>query len=57
MQKARRRPARVAGARGLSGDTPAYLRDLVEHLREEGSPDAGMERLLDKVEALELASR
>ena len=46
----------IAGARGLSGDNPAYLRDLVDHLREEGCPDGGMERLLGKVEALELAS-
>jgi cation transport protein ChaC len=47
----------ISGARGLSGPNPAYLRDLVEHLRAEGCPDAGMERLLARVEALELAAR
>lgn len=43
----------IAGARGLSGPNVDYLRDLVRHLREEGARDAGMERLLAKVEALE----
>jgi cation transport protein ChaC len=47
----------IAGARGLSGDNPAYLRDLVMHLREEGLPDGAMERLLAKVEELELTAR
>ncbi|HTK34660.1 MAG TPA: gamma-glutamylcyclotransferase [Caulobacteraceae bacterium] len=43
----------IAGARGLSGPNVAYLRDLVEHLRQEGARDSGMERLLARVEALE----
>lgn len=43
----------IAGARGLSGRNVDYLRDLVEHLREAGARDRGMERLLAKVEALE----
>ena len=45
----------IAGARGLSGPNIDYLRDLVAHLREEGAPDRGLERLLAKVEALEAA--
>jgi len=43
----------IAGARGLSGPNIDYLRDLVQHLREEGARDRGMERLLAKVEVLE----
>ncbi|MBW8814784.1 MAG: gamma-glutamylcyclotransferase [Caulobacterales bacterium] len=41
----------IAGARGLSGPNTEYLRDLVEHLREMGVRDTGMERLLTMVEA------
>jgi cation transport protein ChaC len=40
----------IAGARGLSGPNVDYLRDLVEHLREMGVRDQGMERLLAMVE-------
>ena len=43
----------IAGASGLSGRNVDYLRDLVEHLREEGVADRAMERLLARVEALE----
>ena len=43
----------IAGASGLSGRNVDYLRDLVRHLRKEGARDRGMERLLEKVEALE----
>lgn len=43
----------IAGARGLSGANVDYLRDLVEHLREEGVRDRGMEQLLALVEARE----
>ena len=43
----------IAGARGLSGANIDYLRDLVDHLREAGARDRGMERLLARVEALE----
>jgi glutathione-specific gamma-glutamylcyclotransferase len=43
----------IAGATGLSGRNVDYLRDLVEHLREEGVSDRTMERLLVRVEALE----
>ncbi|MCR5874653.1 gamma-glutamylcyclotransferase [Phenylobacterium sp. J426] len=46
----------ISGARGLSGRNVEYLRDLVEHLREEGVRDAAMERLLGLVEARELAA-
>jgi cation transport protein ChaC len=46
----------IAGARGLSGRNVDYLRDLVEHLREEGVRDRGMETLLGLVEARELAA-
>lgn len=46
----------IAGATGLSGRNVDYLRDLVEHLREEGVRDACMERLLGLVEARELAA-
>ena len=45
----------IAGATGLSGRNVDYLRDLVEHLREEGIRDPAMERLLGLVEARELA--
>lgn len=43
----------IAGARGLSGRNIDYLRDLVEHLREENIRDQAMERLLAMVEARE----
>jgi cation transport protein ChaC len=43
----------IAGAVGLSGRNVDYLRDLVEHLRDEGVADRCMERLLARVEALE----
>lgn len=43
----------IAGARGLSGRNVDYLRDLVEHLREEGVRDRAMESLLAQVEHLE----
>jgi cation transport protein ChaC len=45
----------IAGARGLSGRNVDYLRDLVEHLREEGVRDPGLETLLGLVDARELA--
>jgi len=45
----------IAGATGLSGRNVDYLRDLVEHLREEGVRDHGMETLLALVEQRELA--
>jgi cation transport protein ChaC len=45
----------IAGAAGLSGRNVDYLRDLVQHLREEGVRDHAMERLLGLVEARELA--
>ena len=41
----------IAGATGLSGRNVDYLRDLVAHLQEMGVRDAGMERLLELVEA------
>jgi len=44
----------IAGARGLSGRNVDYLRDLVVHLHHVGMHDRGMERLLARVEALEL---
>ena len=44
----------IAGSRGLSGRNVDYLRDLVEHLRQEGIVDRGMERLLARVQTLEL---
>jgi cation transport protein ChaC len=47
----------IAGARGLSGPNIDYLRDLVEHLREAGVRDQGMEHLLAMVEAREMAGR
>ena len=43
----------IAGATGLSGRNVDYLRDLVEHLRDEGIRDRAMERLLKMVEGLE----
>jgi cation transport protein ChaC len=46
----------IAGARGLSGRNVDYLRDLVEHLREEGVRDHAMETLLGLVESRELAA-
>jgi len=45
----------IAGATGRSGRNVEYLRDLVEHLREEGVHDHAMETLLGLVEARELA--
>jgi cation transport protein ChaC len=45
----------IAGSSGLSGRNIDYLRDLVEHLRQDGIKDLGMERLLARVEALEAA--
>jgi cation transport protein ChaC len=45
----------IAGATGLSGRNVEYLRDLVQHLREAGIRDHGMESLLRLVEARELA--
>ena len=43
----------IAGSSGLSGRNIDYLRDLVEHLRQDGITDRGMERLLARVEELE----
>jgi cation transport protein ChaC len=40
----------IAGATGLSGRNVDYLRDLVEHLRQEGVRDRSLERLLGLVE-------
>ncbi len=48
--------ALIAGSSGLSGRNIDYLRDLVMHLHEEKVRDAGMERLLARVEELEAAS-
>ncbi len=45
----------IAGSEGLSGRNIDYLRDLVNHLREEEVADRGMETLLHKVERLEAA--
>ena len=45
----------IAGARGLSGRNVDYLRDLVAHLDAAGEPDAAMQALLARVEALEAA--
>lgn len=42
----------ISGATGLSGRNEDYLRDLVEHLRDMGVRDAGMERLLALVEQI-----
>jgi cation transport protein ChaC len=46
----------IAGAHGLSGRNIDYLRDLTVHMREVGEPDAAMEALLRRVEALESAA-
>lgn len=46
----------IAGARGLSGANIDYLRDLTQHLREEGMTDLAMERLLARVTVLESGS-
>lgn len=43
----------IAGSTGLSGRNIDYLRDLVQHLTEEGIHDHGMERLLKMVAARE----
>ncbi len=43
----------IAGATGLSGRNVDYLRDLVMHLREDGTRDRAMESLLARVAALE----
>ncbi len=48
--------ALIAGAHGLSGRNVDYLRDLVDHLRQAGEPDAGMEDLLRRVETLEAST-
>jgi cation transport protein ChaC len=45
----------IAGAVGLSGRNIDYLRDLVDHLREEKIADRGMRRLLAMAEAREAA--
>ena len=45
----------IAHSAGLSGRNIDYLRDLVEHLRQDGVRDRGMERLLARVQALEAA--
>jgi cation transport protein ChaC len=45
----------IAGSTGLSGRNIDYLHDLVEHLRQDGVRDRGMERLLSRVEVLETA--
>jgi cation transport protein ChaC len=47
----------IAGSTGLSGRNVDYLRDLIDHLREEGIRDHAMDRLLALVEARELALR
>jgi cation transport protein ChaC len=44
----------IAGASGLSGRNVDYLRDLVEHLGQEGIVDRSMQRLLGLVEAREV---
>ncbi|HEY2753132.1 gamma-glutamylcyclotransferase [Phenylobacterium sp.] len=43
----------IAGANGLSGRNVDYLRDLVEHLAQEGIRDRSMQMLLGLVEARE----
>jgi cation transport protein ChaC len=43
----------IAGSSGLSGRNIDYLRDLLDHLRQDGVTDRGMERLLARVEDLE----
>lgn len=52
-----RQAALIAGATGLSGRNIDYLRDLVQHLREEGIGDRSMETLLAMVEAREASQR
>ncbi|HEX3366885.1 gamma-glutamylcyclotransferase [Phenylobacterium sp.] len=42
----------IAGATGLSGRNVDYLRDLVEHLGQEGIVDRSMQRLLGLVEGI-----
>jgi cation transport protein ChaC len=44
----------ISGAAGLSGRNVDYLRDLVTHLRDEDARDRGMERLLERVEGLDV---
>ncbi|MGZ8370055.1 MAG: gamma-glutamylcyclotransferase [Caulobacteraceae bacterium] len=44
--------ALIARSCGVSGRNIDYLRDLVAHLRAQGTHDAGMEALLEKAEAL-----
>jgi cation transport protein ChaC len=46
----------IAGSTGLSGRNVDYLKDLIQHLREEGVRDHGLETLLALVEARELAA-
>lgn len=46
----------IAGAEGRSGRNIDYLRDLVAHLRADGGCESLMQRLLQKVEAIEAAS-
>ncbi len=43
----------IAHSSGLSGRNIDYLRELVEHLRQDGVRDSAMERLLARVQALE----
>ncbi|HEY2358478.1 MAG TPA: gamma-glutamylcyclotransferase [Phenylobacterium sp.] len=43
----------IAGANGLSGRNVDYLRDLVEHLAQEGVQDRSMQALLKLVDARE----
>ena len=43
----------IAGANGLSGRNVDYLRDLVEHLAQEGVQDRSMQALLKLVDATE----
>jgi len=45
----------ITGAVGLSGRNEDYLADLVDHLREEGIRDRGMEALLARVREREAA--
>lgn len=45
----------IDGATGLSGRNIDYLRDLVDHLREDGVRDRAMESLLTMVEGRETA--
>jgi cation transport protein ChaC len=46
----------ITGAEGLSGPNIVYLRDMVQHLAEEGIRDRRMEILLAMVEAREAAN-